>query len=166
MPYPDRRDKARGRQARRTLQRASLPDLVHESAHRASDTPLSSRARRHWRSVTVPRSAGVLPNGAGMKLRQFYADERLHQSGIADLGRVAQERGGDLGIEQRLRYLMTQVVEHLKVLPARMDYLQRQRVVEQVQERREIDREWIDTGGHLLGGDLQQTESRIVRALT
>ena len=62
----------------------------------------------------------VGPISAGMRLIQMYSKKGLDKGGITNLFRMAQQRGRQLCIENRLWQDSAQMVKNLQILPCRM----------------------------------------------
>ena len=103
------------------------------------------------------------PVGEPVGLGQPQAELALVQRGQRRRGH-AEEAGGDLGVEQALRDGAAGEVEDLEVLVGGVQH--RERVaVEDLGERREVDRERVDQDQAAVPGELHQRDLRVVGAL-
>jgi len=73
--------------------------------------------------------------------------------------RIAEHRGGDLGVEQGARDRAEHMVKQLQILARGVQDLDHVGVFEQLHQRREIlHRQGIDAGLTAVGGDLDQCQ--------
>ena len=61
------------------------------------------------------RQRALRPVGAGVQLVQRDAEHGLDQVAVTDLVRVAEQRCRNLGIEQRRRHALVEMVENFQV---------------------------------------------------
>ena len=103
------------------------------------------------------------PVGAGVALLQHHAGKFAHQAGVADLVTVAEQGGGDLGVEHRAGQVAAQVEKDLQILPRGVHHQGHGGVVEDVQQRVDVlQRQRIDAGDQFVAGDLDQTELGVI----
>ena len=86
---------------------------------------------------------------------------------VGDLLAEAADHRRHLGVEQRLGQVAHQLEEDLEILPGGVEDLQHGRIVEQDEERREVDAlgQRVDRGGFFRPADLHQAELRPVGTL-
>ncbi|MDT4877319.1 hypothetical protein FQZ97_1128280 [compost metagenome] len=102
------------------------------------------------------------PVGAGFVLRQVDAEDLQRQLRVAHRKRHAEIRGGQLGIEQRLRQAAGQALEHFEVFAAGMEYLDHFRRFQHGGERRPVtDQQRIDQPRPLAVAHLHQAGCRV-----
>ena len=112
------------------------------------------------------RERPLQPVGAALGLVQLDIEDLPDQVGVADLIPQAQHRGGDLGVEQRLRQLIEKLLEDLQILAGGVKYLGDGPVLEEPLDGAQIiDGQRIDAGGDILVADLDQRQPGVVGAL-
>ena len=106
------------------------------------------------------------PIGQRLGLGQRYAAERLNERSIRNLLALAQKGRGDLRVENRSRQRSHGMEHNLHVLGAGMEYLDHALVGHKLGKRRQVvNHQWIDRDTLGRGGNLDQAQTRMERAL-
>ena len=108
------------------------------------------------------------PVGEALRLGEMDARVGLDERAVANLHAVAEEGGRHLRVEERLGDALHGTVEYLEVLGAGVDDLGDARVPKEPRHRGEVADGQRVNGGYVVrrGGELQQAESWMVRALS
>src|SRR3974390_896248 len=107
------------------------------------------------------------PVGEAVRLFEMVAGDALHQLVVGDGVAIAEDHGGDLRVEDRVRDLARHVPDDLDVLPGCMEPLDDVLVVEQREERVEVDilSERVDDHRFVLARHLGNAEQGVVGTL-
>ena len=106
------------------------------------------------------------PIGQRLGLGQRDAAKRLHERAVRNLLALAQKGGGDLRVKNRTRQHSYGMEHDLHILRAGMKYLDHALVGHKLGERRQVvDHQRIDRDALGRGGNLDQAQTRMERAL-
>ena len=106
------------------------------------------------------------PVGQRLGLGQRYAAKRLHERAVGNLLALTQKGGGHLRIKNRTRQHAHSMEHDLHILRAGVEHLGHALVGHKLGERRQVvDHQRIDRDTLGRGGNLDQAQTRMERAL-